>query len=103
MKIRTTRNTVIATAAFTLLCGLSAASHAIVSNEAYETQRVTYTNQDLQQEEGRKDLYYRLKRAAENVCDTEYSRVDERECEKEALERAVKDVDNEAVSALHRS
>ena len=103
MNIRTTRNSLVAASIFALLSGVSTLSHANLPAEGFETSRVNYSDLDLSKQEGQETLYERLRRAADDVCDEEYSRLDERSCRKTALDRAVKEVGNSSVTALHRS
>lgn len=103
MKIRTTRNTVVAAVVFLTLSGVSAISNATISAGEYESVRVNYSDLNLDQKEGREALYTRLRRAAGDVCDAEYSRLEERECFDTALDRAVEEVGNQELTAIHRS
>ncbi len=103
MEIRTTRNTLVAAAVFAVLSGVSTLSHANLPSDSHESVRVSYSDLDLQKTEGQETLYERLRRAADDVCEEEYSRLEERECRANALDRAVEEVGNKAVTALHRS
>jgi UrcA family protein len=71
---------------------------------------VSYSPRDLRDEAARQNLYGRLKVAARIVCGGDVSGIREvqrvfahRACAQEALETAVKSIDDAALTALHRS
>lgn len=108
MKIRTTRNTVVAAAAFAILSGLSTLSTANVPEISIQSMRVNYADLNLAENEDAQTLYTRLRRTAEAVCtDTHRKSLremnDQRECKEFALDQAVREVGNSALNDIHQS
>ncbi|MDJ0879881.1 MAG: UrcA family protein [Halieaceae bacterium] len=108
MQIRTTRNTVIAAAAFTILSGLSAVSTANLPEISIQSLPVNYADLNLNQAEDAQTLYTRLRRTAEIVCeDTRRKSLqemnDQRECREFAIDQAVREVGNDTLSQIHQS
>ncbi len=70
---------------------------------------VSYTDLNLESEEGVRVLYRRLKRASKNVCGVTYWNIaiavghntTSRQCYREALSSAVEKIDNERLSEIH--
>ena len=99
------------TAAFLLcgaiaLCALQVTAHA--SAEGVPSQRVSYADLDISKPAGAKVLYSRIKAAARHVCalngfDPLLSLQSINRCIDLAVDKAVKDVDSPALSALHPS
>jgi UrcA family protein len=86
------------------LLAISGGAHA--EDSAPQT-KVSYSDLDLNNSADAKRLYKRLRAAAERVCDHYEGRdlrrnMEEKNCAREALERAVQDVNHPAVLALHR-
>lgn len=81
-----------------------AAAHA---DDQVPQTTVSYTDLDLNNSADAKRLYKRLRAAAQRVCDNYEGRdlrrnVQEQACERQALDRAVLDVNHPVVLALHR-
>lgn len=106
MKIHTTRNTVAAAAIFLALSGISTLGNANLPEINIAWERVSYADLDLTDTEGRKALYRRLQNAAETVCEDSavHTRVmfEQHECAEQALDRAVQEVGNQQLSAIHQ-
>lgn len=97
MKIRTTRNTVAAAMVFLVLSGVSAVGHASINSEEFETERVNYSDLDIEKAEGREALIKRLRHAARRVCDQPGRNslrqvMFEQECTQSALEAAMREM-----------
>ena len=88
---------------------ISAEAGGIKVDEDRQTISVSYTGLDLRDPAAMHNLYGRLKVAARLVCGGDISGVREvqrvfahRACAQDALETAIKSVDNAALTALHR-
>ncbi len=108
MQIRTTRNTVIAAAAFTILSGLSTISTANIPEISIQSKSVNYADLNLNQAEDAQTLYTRLRRTAESVCEDTHRKSlremnEQRECKEFALDQAVREVGNSQLNQIHQS
>ena len=107
MKIHATRNTVAAAVLFTALSGVTGIGNANLEEISIESIRVSYADLNLTRSEGAETLYARLKQAAQQVCG-EASRQplarmgEKRDCEENALEKAVDAIGSSQLSALHQ-
>ena len=88
---------------------ISAQAGGVTVDEDQQTIRVSYARVDLRDPAAMHNLYGRLKVAARLVCGGDISGVREvqrvfahRACAQDALETAIKSVDNAALTALHR-
>jgi UrcA family protein len=88
---------------------ISAQAGGVKVDEDQQTISVSYAGLDLRDPAAMHNLYGRLKVAARLVCGGDISGVREvqrvfahRACAKDALETAIKSVDNAALTALHR-
>jgi UrcA family protein len=88
---------------------ISAQAGGVKVDEDQQTITVSYAGLDLRDPAAMHNLYGRLKVAARLVCGGDMSGVREvqrvfahRACAKDALETAIKSVDNAALTALHR-
>ena len=88
---------------------ISAQAGGVTVDEDQQTIRVSYAGLDLRDPAAMHNLYGRLKVAARLVCGGDISGVREvqrvfahRACAQDALETAIKSVDNAALTALHR-
>jgi len=88
---------------------ISAQAGGVTVDEDQQTIRVSYSRVDLRDPAAMHNLYGRLKVAARLVCGGDISGVREvqrvfahRACAQDALETAIKSVDNAALTALHR-
>jgi UrcA family protein len=89
---------------------ISAQAGGVTVDEDQQTIRVSYAGLDLRDPAAMHNLYGRLKVAARLVCGGDISGVREvqrvfahRACAQDALETAIKNVDNAALTALHQS
>ena len=89
---------------------ISAQAGGVTVDEDQQTIRVSYARVDLRDPAAMHNLYGRLKVAARLVCGGDISGVREvqrvfahRACAQDALETAIKSVDNAALTALHQS
>ena len=87
---------------------ISAQAGGVTVDEDQQTIRVSYAGLDLRDPAAMHNLYGRLKVAARLVCGGDISGVREvqrvfahRACAQDALETAIKSVDNAALTALH--
>ncbi len=108
MHIRTTRNTVIAAAAFTVLSGLSTISTANIPELSIQSMRVSYADLNLNRAEDAQTLYTRLRRTAETVCEDTHRKslremIEQKECREIALDQAVREVGNANLAQIHQS
>ena len=88
---------------------ISAQAGGVKVDEDQQTITVSYAGLDLRDPAAMHNLYGRLKVAARLVCGGDISGVREvqrvfahRACAQDALETAIKSVDNAALTALHR-
>jgi UrcA family protein len=88
---------------------ISAQAGGVKVDEDQQTISVSYAGLDLRDPAAMHNLYGRLKVAARLVCGGDISGVREvqrvfahRACAQDALETAIKSVDNAALTALHR-
>ena len=88
---------------------ISAEAAGVKIDEDRQTMTVSYSPADLRDPAAMDNLYGRLKVAARIVCGGDVSGVREvqrvfahRACAQDALETAIKSVDNAALTALHR-
>jgi UrcA family protein len=88
---------------------ISAQAGGVKVDEDQQTISVSYAGLDLRDPSAMHNLYGRLKVAARLVCGGDISGVREvqrvfahRACAQDALETAIKSVDNAALTALHR-
>jgi UrcA family protein len=88
---------------------ISAHAGGVTFADDQQTMTVSYAGLDLRDPEAMRSLYGRLKVAARIVCGGDISGIREvqrvfahRACAQNALETAVKSVDNAALTALHR-
>jgi UrcA family protein len=88
---------------------ISAHAGAVTFADDQQTMTVSYAGLDLRDPEAMHSLYGRLKVAARIVCGGDISGIREvrrvfahRACAQNALETAVKNIDNAALTALHR-
>ena len=88
---------------------ISAQAGGVTVDEDQQTIRVSYSRLDLRDPAAMHNLYGRLKVAARLVCGGDISGVREvqrvfahRACAQDALETAVKSVDNAALTALYQ-
>jgi UrcA family protein len=96
----------IAAAAGCLFAIATIGSGAVLADDAVPAVRVSYAGLDLTSERGVQILYQRIATAAERVCPSADSRnlrafVDGRACRKQAIERAIAQVGNPKLAALH--
>ena len=89
---------------------ISAQAGGVTVDEDQQTIRVSYARLDLRDPAAMHNLYGRLKVAARLVCGGDISGVREvqrvfahRACAQDALETAIKSVDNAALTALYQS
>ncbi|MBI1732956.1 MAG: UrcA family protein [Gammaproteobacteria bacterium] len=95
-------------------CLYAPAGHAIVKYQSVRSAleagvpavTVTFSDLDLDRGAGAETLYQRLRAAAKKVCGTADGRDlsathERRRCYREALDRAVNDVNNERLEKLH--
>ena len=89
---------------------ISAQAGGVKVDEDQQTISVSYAGLDLRDPAAMHNLYGRLKVAARLVCGGDISGVREvqrvfahRACAQDALETAIKSVDNAALTALHQS
>jgi UrcA family protein len=111
MNMNTTIQNTARTAAF-LLCGAIALCTlqvtARASAEGAPSQRVSYADLDISKPAGAQVLYSRIRAAARHVCalqgfDPLLALQSVNRCVDLAVDKAVKDVDSPALSALHPS
>jgi UrcA family protein len=85
--------------------GASAAHASVVQNDITSSKVVHYGDLNMNTEEGAQRLYLRLRRAAEDVChDTQAPFAERylyRDCEQDAIERAVDDAALPQLTALY--
>jgi UrcA family protein len=95
---------VVTAAGMIMSAALAAGPHV---NSAVPELEVEYGDLDLTNAEGVQALHRRLKAAAERVCPRDDGRVNveqkaaARECRKQALDRAVRDIGSAELAALH--
>jgi UrcA family protein len=101
---------------FTVLCGPTLASAAVEKNGIRtDSMKITVSDLDLSQREGVETLYSRLQKGADNVCGVKYTQVtgsrvasskikqQHRKCYAQALNNAVKNINNKMLTDLHTS
>jgi len=86
------------------LCALQATARA--SDDGLPKRTVSYADLDISKPAGAKILYSRIQAAANQVCDfgaywEMSTRQMQRDCVKGVIDKAIKDVDSPALSALH--
>jgi UrcA family protein len=107
MIIKSTRNSVVAALAFSVLSGLSSIGNATLGAVEVKSVPVSYADLNLTGSEGQSSLYQRLKVAAGQVCgeaegrDLQQVRA-QRKCTEEALDEAVEKVGSEGLTAIHQ-
>ena len=107
MKSKLIKGVVISTAVFAF--ALPAVSTA--SDLKGRAEKVSYSDLDLQKDDGLHALYRRLQLASKRVCGVESLRVvgnvrtlsNQRKCYAESLDEAVAEVNNPRLTALHNS
>ncbi len=107
MIIRTTRNTVAAAVVFTALSGLSSLGNATLQEIELDSVKVSYADLNLNRSEGQQTLYQRLRGAADEICGEVQSKSarevrQKRDCFNDALDKAVQEVGNPGLIALHQ-
>ncbi len=107
MKMYATRKTVAAAVVFTALSGIAGLSNANLPYVDIASIRVSYADLNMTNTEGAETLYSRLRRAASQVCD-DFTRkslndmVVAKDCKNIALDRAVEEVGNQQLTAIHQ-
>ena len=106
----------MAAAALSLLTGLSVSASAdsettVTASNIHETKQISvgFEDLDLDSPEGQETLYYRISRAAEQVCGSSYSRqaggisqaTRNRDCYRESLSRALSEVSTGIVAVTN--
>lgn len=99
-----------ASSALALVCCAFASLPAFANAAGDEVPRLTvsYADLDLTRAEGAQTLYRRLRSAARQVCDAGYDmralaeRARYRACVEKAVEEAVRTIDRDVLTALHR-
>jgi UrcA family protein len=95
-------------AVFTAISGLAQTAKATQPNGTLPSQKVYYGDLKLDSASGVEALYGRIKSAARTVCNESVSdlefpeaRVQWQECFKDSIARAIAQVNNERLTALH--
>jgi UrcA family protein len=88
------------------LAGIMAAGAASAADSDVPSIVVKYSDQSLATDDGAYALYRRLTSAAERVCPDVWSkdlsrRAKAKECRDEAVARAIRQIDNSRLAALH--
>ena len=102
MKIRTTRNTLAAAIAFTVAGTATSLAHATIGQSGTESLRLNTAKMELQTQADAEALYRRLQRAANEVCSQTYSRIPDRACVQETMDRTVEKIGNAQLKARHQ-
>ena len=102
MKTRTTRNTLATAIVFAVAGSAATLGHASLGNTGAESLRINTAKVNLETEESADALYRRLQRAANEVCSQTYSRIPDRSCVEETMNRTVEKIDNAKLTARHQ-
>jgi len=106
MIIKSTRNSVVVAALFSVLSGISTFGTAALEAVDVKSVRVSFADLDLSREEGRQTLYQRLRGAADRVCEKPVSKAareirEHRECYEDAMDKALREVGSRKLASLH--
>ena len=85
------------------LHAVSTAAFAAAPPDDVRRQVVTFADLDLTRPAGAQELYRRIKSAARSVCETYDGLTRDRNCEEQAVARAVGDVGAPLLKARHQS
>lgn len=85
-------------------------SFASLQDSKADIVRVTYSQEDLAAAEKQQSLYQRISRAAESACGSPHARVagslrratDNKVCIRKAMDKAVDQINNAAIHAIHQ-
>jgi UrcA family protein len=107
MIIKSTYKSVAAAVMFSVLSGISSLGNANLQEIDIQSIRVSYADLNLANTADQLSLYQRLRGAAKEVCGDLVSRTlsevtQNRECVEGALDRAVDDIGNPDLVALHQ-
>ncbi len=106
MKNRTTRNALRSSTAaaivFAVAGTFSAFGHANVASTGSESTRLSFNELNLEDSNATEALYQRIQRAAAEVCSQTYSRIPDRACVKDTMDRTVEKIDNAQLKARHQ-
>jgi UrcA family protein len=107
MIIKSTYKSVAAAVMFSVLSGISSLGNANLQEIDIQSIRVSYADLNLANTADQQSLYQRLRVAAKEVCGNLVSKavseaIQQRGCVKGALDRAVDDIGNEDLAALHQ-
>jgi UrcA family protein len=107
MIIKSTYKSVAAAVMFSVLSGISSLGNANLQEIDIQSIRVSYADLNLTNTTDQLSLYQRLRGAAKKVCGDRVSRtvsevMQQRECVEDALDRAVDDIGNPDLVALHQ-
>ncbi|MEE4661846.1 MAG: UrcA family protein [Halieaceae bacterium] len=102
MKTRTTRNTLATAIVFAVAGSTASLGHASLGTHGTESLRINTAKINLETPESADALYRQLQRAANEVCSQTYSRIPDRSCVEETMDRTVEKIDNARLTARHQ-
>lgn len=102
MKIRTTRNTLVAAIVFAVTGTASSLSQANIAELDVESRRIDLSGLNLNSQADTETAYRRIRQATNAVCRRAHSRIPDHICVEETMDQTVEKLGNAQLKARHQ-